>query len=71
MPDENPKLWRLLAQAIGGRPTSLQDFDDVTLLRSIYRHGVGPLLQVRLREGTVEGLSGAVHEQLAEDAARH
>jgi len=66
--DDNQKLWRLLAQAINGETTSLEGFDDSTLSENISRHGIGPLLHHRKRQGTLLGVSDALAEQIAATA---
>lgn len=72
MSHNNQTLWKALAKAISGEATRLDAFDDGAILSAATTHGIIPLLDLRLKQATVTGVSaelGAELGQLAKSEA--
>ena len=64
MSHTNQTIWSALAQAISGKKTSLEGFDDETIIDNVNLNGVGPLLDHHVHLGTISGLSDTVCSHL-------
>ena len=56
--------WQQLASVVAGRGPALPDGDPHRLLSTIGKHGVGPLIMERVREGTLTDLMPLVEDVL-------
>ena len=60
MSHNNQTIWSTLAQAISGKETNLEGFDDETIIDNVNLNGIGPLLDHHVHLGTIGGLSDTV-----------